>query len=105
MSRYNIDHPTLDIVVGWDNPLQTLFCQVIDPSLDEEEETILWRGTGHPDPEIRTVHQLNLILSPYAQVPDDVAEKLCAEMKAAATPTPLQQLVVGTMRNAREWDK
>jgi hypothetical protein len=48
MSRYSIpaQQPGLTVIVGWDNPLQTLFAQVFDPSSEDEEDAyLLWIGT------------------------------------------------------------
>jgi hypothetical protein len=59
MSRYSIpaQNPALTVVVGWANPLQTLFAQVFDPSIEDEEEAdLLWIGTALQ--EITTVAAL-----------------------------------------------
>jgi hypothetical protein len=70
MSRYSIpaQDPRLQVVVGWDNPLVTLFAQVFDPSIAEDEEAcLLWIGTAPeadqhaatpPTPLQRWAHQL-----------------------------------------------
>ena len=105
MSRYTIDHPTLDVTVGWDNPLQTLFCSVVSETrntaentaenADDEETMLLWGGTGIPGDTIRTIPELEARLSPYARIPDGIADKLRADMASATTPTPLQRFVTG----------
>ena len=49
MSRYSLpaQQPGLTVIVGWDNPLQTLFAQVFDPSIEDDEAAcLLWIGTA-----------------------------------------------------------
>jgi hypothetical protein len=40
MSRYCIpsQRPGLTVVVGWDNPLRTLFAQVFNPLIEEDAD-------------------------------------------------------------------
>lgn len=108
MSRYTVDHPTLDITVGWDNPLQTLFCTVLTSTQhtnedeDDEETMLLCGGTGLPGDTIRTITELANRLSPYAQIPGDIANRLQADMNSANTPTPLQRFVNGIFRDSQE---
>jgi hypothetical protein len=48
MSRYSIpaQQPGLTVTVGWDNPLCTLFAQVFDPAIEDDEAAyLLWIGT------------------------------------------------------------
>jgi hypothetical protein len=83
MSRYSIpaQNPALTVVVGWDNPLQTLFAQVFDPSIaDEEEAELLWIGTA-----------LQAQLVGWATIPADIVDRLLHDQHAATPPTPLQR--------------
>ena len=91
MSRYSIpaQDPRLQVVVGWDNPLVTLFAQVFDPSIEEDEEAcLLWIGTA---PEaIPTVAALQAQLVGWATIPPAIVDRLVRDQQAATPPTPLQ---------------
>jgi hypothetical protein len=101
MSRYTISaqDPTLRVVVGWDNPLQTFFAQVFDPSIEEDDEAYrLWIGTALQ--EIPTVAALQAQLAGWATIPADIVDRLRRDQQTATPPTPLQrwahQLLHGT---------
>ena len=92
MSRHEIPGitPGLKVVVGWDNPLQTFFAQVLRPG-DENDDILLWLGTTweeHPTPE-------GLVgpLAPYAQLDTDLLAELRLDQAetAAEEPTELQR--------------
>ena len=68
MSRHYISRNPLEIVVGWDPPLQTYFLQITDPTRDEEE-FVLWRGT-YPE-ELPTIESLTAVLTPYAALTEE----------------------------------
>ena len=91
MSRYSIpaQNPALT-VVGWDNPLQTLFAQVFDPSIEDDDKAcVLWIGTA---PEaIPTVAALQAQLAGWATIPADIVGRLRCDQHAATPPTPLQR--------------
>jgi hypothetical protein len=80
----------LQVVVGWDNPLVTLFAQVFDPSIAEDEDAcLLWIGTA---PEaIPTVAALQAQLVGWATIPADMVDRLLHDQHAATPPTPLQR--------------
>ena len=86
MSRHDLqpkaDKP--DVVratIGWDRPLQTFFAQVFFRTADEpdEGEALIWVGTDLG--EILTAEAAIAIVAPHAEVPDDLAEQLAAEMR------------------------
>ena len=92
MSRYSIhgQNPALTVVIGWDNPLQTFFAQVFDPSIEEDEEAdLLWLGTALQ--EIPTVAVLQAQLAGWATIPAAIVDRLTRDQQAATPPTPLQQ--------------
>jgi hypothetical protein len=92
MSRYRIpaQHPPLTVIVGWDNPLQTLFAQVFDPSIEDDEDAYLvWIGTALQD--ITTVAALQAQLAGWATIPADIVAQLTRDQQAATPPTPLQR--------------
>jgi len=76
MSRHDI--PARDsrytVVVGWDRSMRTFFAHVKDPSLDEDEEMVLWVG-GYFD-EAPTVQDLMAAVEPYADIGEEMATKL-----------------------------
>jgi hypothetical protein len=92
MSRYSIpaQNLRLQVIVGWDNPLVTLFAQVFDPSIEEDAAAcLLWIGTA---PEaIPTVAALQAQLAGWAAIPPDIVDRLTRDQHAATPPTPLQQ--------------
>src|SRR5215472_4662653 len=55
MSQHKIATSPYTVIVGWDNPLQTYFAQVIDPSKSEEEELVCLIGASD---ELTTVDSL-----------------------------------------------
>ena len=92
MSRYNIpaQNPTLTIIIGWDNPLQTFFAQACDPSVEDEAEAdLLWIGTAIQ--EIPTVAALQAQLTGWATIPPAIVDCLARDQQAATLPTPLQR--------------
>jgi hypothetical protein len=103
MSRYSIpaQHAALTIVVGWDNPLQTFFAQVFDPSVEEDEEAdLLWIGTAPQ--AIPTVAALQAQLADWATIPADVVDRLSRDQQAATPPTPLQRWALQLLHGVGE---
>jgi hypothetical protein len=103
MSRYSIpaQNPALTVVVGWDNPLQTLFAQVCDPSIEDEEEAdLLWMGTALQ--EITTVAALQAQLAGWATIPPTIVDRLLRDQHAATPPTPLQRWAHQLLHDAGE---
>jgi hypothetical protein len=71
MSRHEIPgfSPANKIIVGWDNPLQTFFVQVIDRKKEDagrDEKFLLWLGCSLR--EIYEVEQLVRLLSLFAKL-------------------------------------
>lgn len=106
MGRYLLDpnqsliaqYPHVEVIVGWDNPLQTFFAQVLDPDQpDDQNESLFWTGTRPA--QITSIEALEEHLQPYAPLPDDVRHRLEQEYAARTEPTPLQQWVLGRMRS------
>jgi hypothetical protein len=98
MSRYQIpvrpEHlatmPNAQAFVGWDNPLQTFYGQVLDPNRPADQpEAVFWIGAvphAYPD-----VVAFGLAMAPWAQVPMRVLAALVRDRALATPPTPLQQ--------------
>jgi hypothetical protein len=83
-------NPALTVVIGWDNPLQTFFAQVFDPSIEEDEEAdLLWIGTALQ--AIPTVAALQAQLAGWATIPPEIVHRLTQDQQAATPPTPLQR--------------
>jgi hypothetical protein len=106
MSRYRLSVEPLEIVVGWDPPLQTFFLQILDPAKDEEEEIIHWVGKRHG--ELPTVADLDRALGDHAALTSGVAlspelRRLLDEEKTdSAQPTEFQQRVIEIFRQVSE---
>ena len=103
MSRYSLSpqQPGLTVIVGWDNPLQTLFAQVCAPSSEDEKDAyLLWIGTAPG--AISTVAALQAQLAGWATIPPAIVDRLVREQQAATPPTPLQQWALQLLHDAGE---
>lgn len=83
MSRYGFTEFDSEFVVGWDNPLQTLFGQAI--SNGEVDVSTL------KDPDIQTVDELEVELGQV--IPDHLRLRLEDDMANKTEPTPLQKMM------------
>ena len=84
MSRYGFNVDDVEIVVGWDNPTQTLFGQTeVDgkPVID----TMIGMGLFN----VQSVQLLESMIGFY--IPRDIRGKLIQERDNAPAPTPLQK--------------
>ncbi len=105
MSRYDIPtrDPGLSAVVGWDNPLQSYFAQVLRPETadDDDDNVVLWVGAAPR--EVVTVENLARYLAPFADLAPQVAEQLCADRaaKLGQAPTAVQQTLLSIVRGTR----
>jgi hypothetical protein len=105
MSRYEIPirDSGLSAVVGWDNPLQSFFAQVLKPEITDEDEdnVLLWVGTEPR--EVITVEDLARHLAPFGDLAPQMAEQLRADRaaKLGQAPTALQQASLAVVRRAR----
>lgn len=88
MSRYKFSTDKHDIVVGWDNPMQTLFGQVFDR--EDDDDPAEWIGINHD--EIKYVDDLQKRLQPYAVLPALVVASLQKDLDEARPRTDLQNL-------------
>lgn len=94
MSRHIIQNKvTGDVIVGWDNPLNTFFCQIFDcDAYDEDEELILQIGQSfseYCDIEKfkKELEKHNIILT------EEMIEILENDRETARPRTPLQDLI------------
>lgn len=92
MSRHYISRNPLEIVVGWDAPLETFFLQILNLTKDEEEELVLWLGT-QPG-ELPTVADLESALTPHAALTPELRQRLEAEKTESTRPSPLQRHMI-----------
>jgi hypothetical protein len=58
--------PRHRVVVGWDPPLRTYFCQVFDLEGKEEDQPFVWLGADLKQVSMEEVLQA---ISPYAAAP------------------------------------
>jgi hypothetical protein len=82
MSRYQIAPRTNqhEVLIGWDNPLNTYFAQVADGKIedfDEDHDPLLWIGCSYG--EIPSVSDLRKAISPYAEIPPDTYAALLSD--------------------------
>jgi hypothetical protein len=98
MSRYQIEalpflkaqHPHREVYVGWDNPLQTFFGQVLDSSRPAgEPEAVFWIGTAPQ--ECTDLIAFARAMRPWAPIPMRILAALARDHCQAVPPTPLQQ--------------
>lgn len=95
MSRYVVQkNSELEIVVGYDNPLQTFFIQVIDvvkDKADEDDCIKFWAGVTPG--EINDIQTLEQTLKPYLEnLSPDIKERLRQDYETRQPLTPLQKL-------------
>lgn len=94
MSRYVI--PAIDlnhnVVVGWDNPLQTFFAIVSDETRDEDNKIVQWIGIGNKD-IIVDINELQKQLEQFALIPRSIKMKLKEDYQNRTEPTPLQKMM------------
>lgn len=107
MSRYVIKHDEHhEVVVGWDNPLQTFFAQVYDLKATEDdlgegdEVMLVWVGTQPR--QITDIDKLREFVYNFAVIESDVRQKLESDQLNAIPPTPLQQHFIKLMENTDE---
>ena len=100
-SLSSAQQPGLTVIVGWDNPLCTLFAQVFDPSIAEDADAcLLWIGTAPG--AIPTVAALQAPLAGWAAIPPALLDCLIRDQQAATPPTPLQQWAHQLLHDAGE---
>ena len=104
MSRHAVtsNNPALDIIVGWDPPLETFFAQVMRTDLTDdahENHVVLWIGTANR--EIERAESLIGPLAPYGAVPPALVEMLDAERAQqhveGRRPTRLQSILTALL--------
>lgn len=95
MSRYAIrEGADLEVVVGWDPPLQTFFVQVYIPEgrPSGDDQILVWEGT---EPEaITDVEQVRELVGEHAEVSDQVLMRLENDRKTSRPPSPAQRAVL-----------
>ncbi len=105
MSRYDIPtrDPGLSAAVGWDNPLQPFFAQVLRPEKadDDDDNVLLWVGAAPR--EVITVDDLARHLAPFADLAPQIAEQLRSDRaaKLGQAPTAAQQALLSIVRRTR----
>jgi hypothetical protein len=96
MSRYRIpaDDPHYDVIVGWDDPLETYFTTVFDTTVDADDAAacILWEGAALR--ALPTVEALQDRLCAYATIPPEVVVQLQQDGATPTPRTPLQERMV-----------
>jgi hypothetical protein len=96
MSRYTLTVPNapLEIVCGFDQPLDTFFAIVSDYTVPlEQDHIIFWIGvTPHA---ITTVEQLQELVSGYVTIPESIVTKLRWDWAHRKPLTPLQETMLG----------
>ena len=105
MSRYRVpaQDPGLTVIVGWDNPLETFFAQIFDPSIAEDTEACrLWIGTTPA--AIPTVAALQAELAGWATLSADLMARLTGDQQAATPPTALQRWASRLLHDAGKGD-
>ena len=96
MSRYSIPayDPHYEVVVGWDSPLATFFCQAFDTTADEDDETscVLWEGMTFQS--IPTLDMLHAHVGQFAAIPEAICMQLRSDQEHATSRSPLQDTML-----------
>jgi hypothetical protein len=78
MSRHVLrDDAYFEVIVGWDPPLETLFLQVYDKSVDEDYGPLVWKGLNE---RIEDLSRLRTLVQEWAPMSDRMVARLEAEM-------------------------
>ena len=84
MSRYIVEcaQDGIEIVVGWDPPLRSLFAQVSDRLVSDEESDsmLLWE-------DFASIDELARAIAPWSQLPSEVRARLAIECGEARRPS------------------
>jgi hypothetical protein len=86
--------PRYEIVIGWDNPLESFFVQVWDKASDEEEP-VLWMGVKPG--EVATVEALAALVRPYGEIPGAILARLREDVAARGPLTDWQLRIRATV--------
>lgn len=73
------------VVVGWDNPLQTLFGDV---EVDGQELPLVSTMADMGKIEVRSINDLEYLIG--YRIPGDIAARLVIDMDNRSAPTPMQ---------------
>ncbi|HYT89794.1 MAG TPA: hypothetical protein VEL76_13885 [Gemmataceae bacterium] len=77
--------PNHEVVIGWDNQLETFFAQVWD-NRNAEESPVLWAGCH------RGEVPSTALLRPYAEIPEAALEQLQEDHAQRQSPERPQEL-------------
>lgn len=101
MSRYILPGKKHNhqIVVGFDNPLQTYFAQVeeLQEDLNKDPKILVWVGTSYE--EIADVEKICNCVSEYGNVPEYVKTRLKEDYQLRSPPAPLQTKLIKLFKN------
>jgi hypothetical protein len=87
MSRYSLkplpEHSDIfEVAVGWDSGLGTFFVMVFGvPNAGCDPDVRYWQG-GQPN-QIVTVEELRVGVTPYAELPTELARRLANDQRAS----------------------
>ena len=84
MSRYGFNVDDVEIVVGWDNPIQTFF-----GSTEVDGEIVVDTMISMGQFDVQDVHLLECMIGFSA--PDDIRSKLVQDRNNATSPTEWQE--------------
>ena len=104
MSRYHIPpcDPRYEVIVGWDNPMQTLFGQVFDTTVqdkDDDAACVLWVGLEVQ--AITSLAHLQDALQAYATLPAEVVARLQHDQARTPPRSALQEQMLQWLSHTR----
>jgi hypothetical protein len=99
MSRYRIppNDPRYEVIIGWDDPLETYFATVFDTTVDEDDDTacVLWEGAALR--AMPTVDVLQACLQAYTTIPSEIRTQLHHDRTNSRPRSPLQERLLQLM--------
>lgn len=112
MSRYEIPQSSItdarvsEIIVGWDRPLRTFFVQVHTPAQNDDEDTQLLLHEGCDINRPLSIHQLKVLLSPYATLPEDIENAMKRDQGTTISTVdgPSQQALKSLLRQLFDYE-
>ncbi len=102
MSRYTIapHDARYQVIVGWDNPMQTLFGQVFETTVEDDDAAcVLWVGLEVQ--AITTLAGLQDALQAYATLPAEVVARLQHDQARTPPRSALQARMLQWLYDTR----
>jgi hypothetical protein len=79
VSRHNIVDKEKEFVFGWDQPLMSFYLQVLDLTLSEDEQIVIWLGSTGATAMYEVEHLVRVARKHGLDIPYETQVKLYEE--------------------------